>query len=455
MIRRNHRLATCLLTLAAAGSAALLVRGAEPAVDGDALWQQAAERIQKHRQREAIVQVVDRKGKPVADAQLRFEQTRHAFLFGCNIFAWGRTGDDQREAAYRERFADVFNFATLPFYWASYERQQGKPDHERTRQIAEWCREQGITRKGHPLAWNHADPPWLPSETQTAFNLQLQRIDDCVSRLDGMIDIWDVVNEATHFDRDEFKRRAPRMTDMWSDVGQIEFTRRCMQAARAANEDAVLLINDYRVDAAYERVIQQLVDQDGRRLYDVIGIQSHQHGGAWSNAKIWEVCERFARFGVPLHFTETTFVSGPRPRGDEPWNSTTEGEDRQASDVERFYTMLYSHPAVEAITWWDFSDLHAWQGAPAGFLRKDMSPKPAYDKLHALIKERWWTRVDGNTDQEGRTSLRATCGDYRLTVTSHGKQVFEGDLRVLRDNDNVFTIHLEKEPETGTGPISR
>ncbi|MCH5374037.1 MAG: endo-1,4-beta-xylanase [Planctomycetes bacterium] len=357
----------------------------QPTIAQDSLWQQASERIEKHRKRETNVQIVDRDGHPVAGAKLHFEQTRHAFLFGCNIFNWGRTGDDELESAYRQRYADVFNYATLPFYWASYERQQGNPNHERTRQIAQWCREQGIVCKGHPLAWNYSDPPWLPSQTQTAFELQLHRINDCVSRFEGLIDIWDVVNEATHFDRDEFKRRAPRMTTMWSEIGQIEFTRRCMQAARAANEDAVLLINDYRVDTAYERVIEQLVDEDGRRLYDVIGIQSHQHGGVWPNAKIWEVCERFARFGVPLHFTETTIVSGPRPRGGDPWNSTETGEKEQAKEVERFYTMLVSHPAVEAITWWDFSDLHAWQDAPAGFLRKDMSPKPAYEKLRELI----------------------------------------------------------------------
>ena len=29
----------------------------------------------------------------------------------------------------------------------------------------------------------------------------MARIDDCVKRFAGLIDRWDVVNEATHFDR--------------------------------------------------------------------------------------------------------------------------------------------------------------------------------------------------------------------------------------------------------------
>ena len=126
----------------------------------------------------------------------------------------------------------------------------------------------------------------------------------------------------------------------------------------------MLLINDYRTDPPYERVIEQLVDGSGKRLYDAIGIQSHMHGGTWATARIWEVCERFSRFGAPLHFTETTILSAaPGWAKPNPWVTTPEGEAYQAKEVVRFYTMLFSHPAVEAITWWDFSDWHAWQVA--------------------------------------------------------------------------------------------
>ena len=100
------------------------------------------------------------------------------------------------------------------------------------------------------------------------------------------------------------------MTRMWEETGRIEFTKACFAHARAANPDATLLINDYRTDDAYEKLIEQLVDEQGKRIYDVIGIQSHMHGGTWNNSKIWDVCQRFARFGVPLHFTEATILSG-------------------------------------------------------------------------------------------------------------------------------------------------
>ena len=173
----------------------------------------------------------------------------------------------------------------------------------------------------------------------------------------------------------------------------------------------------------------------------VIGIQSHMHSGAWPNTKIWDVCERFSRFGVPLHFTEATILSGQKgwnaPKG-KAWSSTTEGEAYQARETVRFYTMLFSHPAVEAITWWDLSDLHAWKRAPAGLIRDDMSPKPAYLELEKLIKKKWWTRTTGKSDKDGTFTFRGFAGDYRR------------DLEIRR-KDRREEVYFEKERQEPLG----
>ncbi len=107
----------------------------------------AAGRIQLHRQADAVVRVVDAGGHPVPDAEVRIEQTRHAFLFGSNIFQWGRLPNETLEKAYRDRFAALLNYATLPFYWPAYERQQGEPRHKFTEQVARWCASKGLRRK--------------------------------------------------------------------------------------------------------------------------------------------------------------------------------------------------------------------------------------------------------------------------------------------------------------------
>lgn len=126
----------------------------------------AADRIEQHRKADVVIVVRDAAGKAVPGAKIAVEQTRHAFSFGCNIFNWGKLKDPADEAAYRDRFAAVFNYATLPFYWPMYEPRQGEPEHAEREAIVRWCHEHGITTKGHPLAWNFADPRWLPDDPE-------------------------------------------------------------------------------------------------------------------------------------------------------------------------------------------------------------------------------------------------------------------------------------------------
>ncbi len=412
----------------------------------ESLMATADERIEKCRKADGQLTVRDPAGNPIPNAKVSLRQTRHAFLFGCNIFGWGRQSDEATEAAYRKQYENLLNFATLPFYWPSYERERGKPQHEHFMEVARWCKANGIATKGHPLAWNYSDARWFPTDTEELRRLQMERIDDCVTRFRELIDRWDVVNEATHFDRDEFlKQRAPKHSAMWKAVGQMEFARECFVHARKAGPEATLLINDYRVDPAYERVIEKLVDEAGKPMYDVIGLQSHMHSRVRTSESLWRICERFARFGVPLHFTEMTILSGQRanskPRG-EPWPSTADGEAYQAREVARVYTLLFSHPAVEAITWWDFSDRAAWKGAPAGLIRDDMTPKPAYDALLKLVRGKWWTTLQTKSDDQGAVSFRGFLGDYEVEVSAPGCESVCLPIMLAQGGENEFVIEL-------------
>ena len=363
-------------------------------------------------------------------AHVRIEQTRHSFLFGANVFMLDHCKTPAENAAYEKEFSDLLNYATLPFYWWQYEPQPGHLNYADTERLAAWCAAHHITMKGHPLAWNEGQPHWLPADLAEATRLQMQRIGDIVGRFKNEIGIWDVVNEATNFDRDSTRERGPTLTAAIKQMGVQNYLRTAFTRARQANPQATLVINDYITSEDYlQKVINQLTDDSGQPLFDVIGIQCHQHHKAWSAEETWQICERFAKAGKPLHFTEATLLSGQpgwelrreNPQFD--WASTAEGEQRQEKDVVQFYTLLFSHPAVQAITWWDLSDQGAWQGAPAGLLRADMTPKPAYESLLKLVKGKWWTRTEARVSRKGRAQFHGFYGEYRVSATEHGHEI--------------------------------
>jgi GH35 family endo-1,4-beta-xylanase len=447
MNRRTFLKATGLSAASLALPASLL----EAEEQGKDILNQADARIEKHRMANASLKLLRPDGKPLnRGTQLSIKQTRHKFLFGCNIFKLNRCRTPDDNDAYAEQFDALLNFATLPFYWWNYERQRGKPDDERTEEVVNWCKEKNITTKGHPLAWNYAQPRWLPKDPEVAMKLQMDRIERCTQRFKDKIDIWDVVNEATHYDREGCKQRAPVLTEAISKMGVGPYVRESFKRARNGNPESTLLINDYRTDKSYaEKVISELVNDSGQPLYDVVGIQSHMHSGYWGIRKAWETCERFAKFQKPLHYTETTVVSGKqgwelRKNRKDPnfrWVSTPEGEQRQAKQVTEFYRVLFSHPAVEAITWWDFTDQNAWQRAPAGLVRDDMTPKPAYNELKKLIKGKWWTQTETTTEAAGKAEFRGFYGQYKVS-TNIGDRKLTGTFTLDKSKKTAIEVRL-------------
>jgi len=384
------------------------------------------QRILKYRTAEVTLTIRDAAGRPLANTTVTVQQVRHKFLFGCNAYMLDACRKPADNAAYKRRFAALFNYATLPFYWGAYEPTEGQTRKQRLAAMARWCAQHGIRPKGHPLCWHIVVPKWLEDKSpDEILSLQLGRITREVTDFAGLIDTWDVVNEAVVMPN---FRPPNAISRLCRRLGRVNLIKRAFSAARKANPKVTLILNDFDTSPRYEKLIRDCIEAGVK--FDVIGIQSHMHKGYWGAKRIWQICERFAKFGKPLHFTEVTILSGRLKTDDDwlgyhpGWNTTPEGERRQAQQVAELYRVLFSHPAVEAITWWDLSDQGAWQGAPAGLLRKDMSPKPAYEALKRLIKKQWWTGpLKLTTNREGRAKFRGFLGQY-IVRTESAKAAF-------------------------------
>ena len=129
------------------------------------------EGIEKYRKGDATVTVVDVQGNPVSGAQIRVNQKSHEFRFGANIFMLDELETPEKNETYKRYFADLFNMATLPFYWDTLEPERGKTRYEKDspkiyRRPAidlcmEFCAEHGIEPREHALAYDNFFPGWL------------------------------------------------------------------------------------------------------------------------------------------------------------------------------------------------------------------------------------------------------------------------------------------------------
>ncbi|MDR1902219.1 MAG: endo-1,4-beta-xylanase [Treponema sp.] len=388
----------------------------------------------KYRHRKSKTRLCFKKqdGSPLVNETVQISQKRHEFLFGCGgfdavEFAGGVNGvpvEEKRRTFLGEQLDRVFalfNYATLPFYWGRYEPEEGKPDEERTLAAAKFFAERGVVTKGHPLCWHTVCADWLLKyRNADILKKQLDRINRDVGAFKGFIDKWDVINEVVIMPI--FDKYDNAITRICREVGRVRLVKEVFTAAKQANPNTQLLINDFNLSTNYEILIDGCL-QAGVPI-DAIGIQTHQHQGYMGLERLAEILERFSHFGLPLHFTENTIVSGhlmPPEIVDlndyqvSEWPTTEEGEGRQARELLEMYEALFACPAVEAITAWDPVD-GKWLGAPSGLLRKDNSPKPAYHALMSKIKGEWRTVQTIHTDAGGEAEFEGFRGDYEACV---------------------------------------
>ena len=368
--------------------------------------------IRNWRQRDVAVRVLDPEGGPVSGAEVEIVQTQHDFLFGCNLFAFGRWDDARKNELYERRFRGLFNFATLPIYWSVIERKRDRPEFDPVDAAIRWCRKEDIQVRAHPLFWQEAVPRWAesmkPDEARAAAEAWVRRT---VERCRDTVAWWDVVQQP-----------GPALRVAGATLDPADLARWAVDAKPQGR----LLVNGDDADALAASA--RRIKAAGVRL-DGVGLAAHQHEGDWPLDQVQSLVARCAEAGVPVHVSAVTILGGP------------ENEAQQAEAVRHFYTAAFAHPKVASITWWDLSDQFAWKNAPAGLLRADLSPKPAYEALDRLINHLWRTDAAGRTGDDGKVTVRAFFGRYRITVRRGGRTA-TADVRLARDGPAEVEVVL-------------
>ena len=419
------------------------------------------EDIERYRKGDIRLRITDREGAPLEKVSLHIRQKEHAFRFGGNLFMLDEFETEEKNAAYREKFP--FNLATLPFYWNSLEPEPGayrftvdSPRRYRRPPIdlcLTYCKERAIEPKVHCLHYKNANPHWLYNRSvEEEKRATAKRFRVLSERYADIIPSWEVTNE--HFDLN--------VTQNSRLFFEPDYTEWCFRMADRYFPANRLIINDYIVwdntcvtsRTPYYLLIERLL-RNGVSHLDSIGFQyhgffpkiaeAHQAMFRYHPDHLLSVLDDYWKaFGKSMQITEMTIPA---------YSDSQEDEEVQAELLKHIYTLFFSHPAMEAIIYWNLVDgyaAYAPQGDMTagenvyygGLLRFDLSEKPAYRMLRHLTEEVWHTECDITPSPTGEAVFRGFYGDYEITVKGADGTTHTETVSATPTGTNQFTIRL-------------
>lgn len=326
--------------------------------------------IEQHRKSNVRLQLLDAAGRPLYDARYRLTETNSAFGFG----------------------GLNYRVVTAPAWWSTIEPQEGQQCFADLEQALT----PGLTTEfsfltGFVPAWLRAKP-----ETEQISRL-LPHATNVVARFAGRVDYWQVTDQSLF-------------------MNQIS---NLVAALRAQNPGLKLGLS---VAPRLDRVDEPrgLDDVQEVKPLDFVAIHGRQPWGVWADpATLYAIFDLFAKEGVRIHITQFAapaegWIEGPY-RGGQQWTP-----ELQAEYTRQFYTVAFSHPAVDTLNAAD----------------PDLVPRD-------WITRQFWTTTNGTVALDGVVTWRGFHGTYELAVTTASGTTAQISFPVTPGTTNQFRFQLD------------
>ncbi|MDX1734836.1 MAG: endo-1,4-beta-xylanase [Halioglobus sp.] len=363
------------------------------------------------------------------DTEITVTQVRHGFTFGfpLELKRFRNLPEDDLQW-FGARMAEHFSLAVLESdaKWARVEPAPGERRFEASDENVQWAEDNGFDVKGHTLLWgipmplsSAALPKWaeemFPSTSLTPQQREELRailksfIQDSVRHHRGRLDYWDVTNETLQ-----------QLAQWFIDRLGPGIVNDAFHWAREADPDVALVFNEWIVEVftgfnsptaadVRDRVLQLL--SEGVPI-DALGQQAHfaptvafvdpgfDISGRTPIDEYAQALDILAETGLPIHLTETNFISPPEP-------------ELRAAQAEALMRLWWGHPAVEMIVFWGpWNKVAGRDEFDVGFWDDERNITRHGEAVFSLLNDRWRTRATLSPDTEGLASVRATYGDY-------------------------------------------